>query len=130
MDGELEILTQKRSFNIKIIPSTGNGGTKRPIPLSSLSGGEKSKTLSCLINTFWKIQPGPFKGLDEWDVFLDEKSRKVVEQMLVNSAKKHVKGQVFFISPQQSMYNTKTLDDTQMQLDLETENVKVIKIEK
>ena len=67
---------------------------------------------------------------DEWDVFLDEKSRKVVEQMLVNSAKKHVKGQVFFISPQQSMYNTKSFDDAEMQLDLETENVKVIKIEK
>ena len=46
-----------------------------------------------------------FQGLDEWDVFLDDKSRKDVETMLVEGAKKWSNQQFFFISPQNSAYN-------------------------
>ena len=46
-----------------------------------------------------------FQGLDEWDVFLDDKSRKDVEIMLVDGAQKFKKQQFFFISPQNSAYN-------------------------
>ena len=31
------------------------------VPLSSLSGGEKSKTLACLIRAFWQFQCNPFR---------------------------------------------------------------------
>ena len=54
-----------------------------------------------MILTFFII----FQGLDEWDVFLDDKSRKDVETMLVEGAKKFSKQQFFFISPQNSAYN-------------------------
>merc|ERR1712141_588362 len=102
LKGVIEIKPKENRLEIKIKPISD---APQPIPLSSLSGGEKSKTLACLIRSFWQFQCGPFKGLDEWDVFLDDKSRKDVETMLVEGAKKWKKQQFFFISPQNSAYN-------------------------
>ena len=106
MDGQLVINIYKKKFHILVNPRRGRGDQQ--VALSSLSGGEKSKALSCLIYTLWKFHSLPFRGLDEWDVFLDEKSRKSVEEMLVEGAKQLFSGssQVFLISPQCSVYNT------------------------
>lgn len=75
----------------------------RNFSLSSLSGGERSKTLVCLINSLWKIQQPPLRCLDEWDVFLDAVARKQIEGMLVTTALS-TGHQYFFISPQGSMF--------------------------
>ena len=106
MDGQLQISTGRKKFMIMVNPRRGR--SEESVPLASLSGGEKSKALSCLIYCLWKFHSSPFRGLDEWDVFLDEKSRKSVEEMLVEGAKTLFsrKSQVFLISPQSSIYNT------------------------
>merc|ERR1719273_516952 len=72
--------------------------------LANLSGGERSKTLVCLINALWNIQPPPFRSLDEWDVFLDAVARKQIEGMLVNTALRSGY-QYFLISPQGSNFS-------------------------
>ena len=72
--------------------------------LTSLSGGERSKTLVCLINALWNVQQPPFRCLDEWDVFLDLYARKQIEAMLVETAFETDK-QYFFISPQGSIFS-------------------------
>ena len=82
--------------------SDGNPLTES-VSISSLSGGEKSKTLFFLIHAFWQHLSCPFRGLDEWDVFMDEKARKTVENILVESSSE-MPHQFFFISPQDSAF--------------------------
>lgn len=72
--------------------------------LVDLSGGERSKTLVCLINALWNVQPPPLRCLDEWDVFLDSVARKNVETMLVSTALRSGY-QYIFISPQGSTFS-------------------------
>ena len=80
-----------------------------PVKLTSLSGGEKSKTLLFLIHSLWKQLASPFRALDEWDVFLDDKARRALEKVLVETCKnwdktQYTNTQFFFISPQNSAY--------------------------
>ena len=79
-------------------PDRNTNGT--PVDLNSLSGGERSKTLISLIHSLWKQLSAPFRALDEWDVFLDDKGRRNVEKLLVETTKTSFKEtQFFFISP-------------------------------
>ena len=87
-----------------MLPSGTNGNAETEcVSLSSLSGGEKSKTLFFLIHALWKHLSCPFRGLDEWDVFMDERARKTVEKILVESSTS-MNHQFFFISPQDSVF--------------------------
>ena len=72
-----------------------------PFILSGFCSPSEANYCSNPLEVFFII----FQGLDEWDVFLDDKSRKDVETMLVEGAKKFSKQQFFFISPQNSAYN-------------------------
>ena len=72
--------------------------------LVSLSGGERSKTLVCLINSLWHAQQPPMRCLDEWDVYLDAVARKQMEIMLVRTASL-TRFQYLFISPQGSIFS-------------------------
>ena len=90
-----------------------------PVSLSSLSGGERSKTLLFLIHTLWKQLASPFRALDEWDVFLDDKARRALEKVLVETCKKwtnHHNTQFFFISPQSSEYANGRDPEEQVQI--------------
>ena len=84
--------------------------THRSYSLASLSGGERSKTLVCLINSLWSVQQPPLRCLDEWDVYLDALARKQMEAMLVQTAL-NTNHQYFFISPQGSMFADIQNDD-------------------
>ncbi len=87
------------------------------LPLASLSGGERSKTIVCLLLSLWDFQRAPFRYvrtanitdtqhqsfylfscLDEWDVFLDESSRDQVESTLLEYAAVS-NFQYIFVSP-------------------------------
>ena len=97
-----------------------------PVALTSLSGGEKSKTLLFLIHSLWKQLSAPFRALDEWDVFLDDKARCALEKILVETCKnwnktQYQNTQFFFISPQNSAYANGRDPE---------ELVKIIKLEK
>ena len=72
--------------------------------LVSLSGGERSKTLVCLINSLWHAQQPPMRCLDEWDVYLDAVVRKQMEEMLVKTASRTC-FQYIFLSPQESIFS-------------------------
>ena len=88
-------------FRVNVCPSGSSGN--ECVSLTSLSGGEKSKTLFFLIHSFWEHLSCPFRGLDEWDVFMDAKARKAVEKILVETSTKTL-FQFFFISPQDSAF--------------------------
>lgn len=69
--------------------------------VEQLSGGERSKTLSCLIMGLWKYVFSPIRCMDEWDVGLDDDARPEIEEMLVEWGK-NSKDQTLFISPTKS----------------------------
>ena len=109
--GRMSVKNKKRTLNIYVKPNRDNivdadGEEAGFLGLSCLSGGEKSKTLVFLIHSFYSFMGCPFKGLDEWDVFLDEKSRKHVEEALIDVSIKLSRSQFFFISPQNSSFST------------------------
>ncbi len=58
----------------------------------SLSGGETSFSTMCLLLALWESISGPFRCLDEFDVFMDAANRKLSMQMLVSSSSLSVKG--------------------------------------
>ena len=74
------------------------------VEVSQLSGGERSKTMVCLIAALWKAQHSPFICLDEWDVMLDDDARLGVERLLVIKGVQYAK-QCFFINPSKSGTN-------------------------
>lgn len=96
MAGNLIFNSGKEALKIRI---GNNGGDVKE--LHQLSGGERSKTLVSLIISFWVHMSPPFRCLDEWDVFLDEKSRSATEKVLVQHALSSPY-QFIFISPQTS----------------------------
>ncbi|EGB06318.1 hypothetical protein AURANDRAFT_29396 [Aureococcus anophagefferens] len=68
--------------------------------ITSLSGGERSfSTLAMLISLGATIEC-PFRVMDEFDVFMDQVSRKVAMKELVDMAKKMENRQFIFITPQ------------------------------
>ena len=68
--------------------------------ITSLSGGERSfSTLAMLIALGATIEC-PFRVMDEFDVFMDQVSRKVAMRELVDMAKRMESRQFIFITPQ------------------------------
>ena len=81
--------------------------------MSSLSGGEKSKVLGCLLFALWNHVQCPFRGVDEWDVFLDHTARADMEDLMFSNVRKD-DYQYFFISPQDStMLTPKKIKETE-----------------
>eukprot|EP00095_Tigriopus_kingsejongensis_P009936 maker-scaffold1000_size72005-snap-gene-0.10 protein:Tk09936 transcript:maker-scaffold1000_size72005-snap-gene-0.10-mRNA-1 annotation:"structural maintenance of chromosomes protein 6" len=101
--GNLEVSHTRKTLNIKVSHLRGSQEPKAEdaLPLSSLSGGERSKTLVCLMIASWEYMAPPFRCLDEWDVYLDERSRSMIEEVLFSYAKSK-DFQYILISPQGS----------------------------
>jgi chromosome segregation ATPase len=65
------------------------------------SGGEKSYTQVCLIYALGEKIETPFRILDEFDVFLDTPTRKLIIKLLIKLAlTKMSHRQFIFITPQ------------------------------
>lgn len=69
--------------------------------VDQLSGGERSKTMVCLIGALWDVQNAPFLCLDEWDVGLDDDARPDVEKLLMTIGTK-ITPQLFLVNPTKS----------------------------
>ncbi|TRY60937.1 hypothetical protein TCAL_04216 [Tigriopus californicus] len=98
--GDLELDNTNKTLNIKVSHLKGSEAGEA-LPLSSLSGGERSKTLVCLMIASWEYMAPPFRCLDEWDVYLDERSRSSIEEVLFEYAQSQ-DYQYILISPQGS----------------------------
>jgi chromosome segregation ATPase len=73
------------------------------------SGGERSYATMCLLLALGEKLETPFRIFDEFDVFLDAQSRKLVMQQVIHTAKKLENRQFIFITPQ-DLSNLKTDD--------------------
>jgi len=69
--------------------------------VKALSGGERSYCTICLLLALGEKLENPFRIMDEFDVFLDAKARRLVLQMLIELAKTKMSHRQFiFITPQ------------------------------
>ena len=68
-------------------------------PVSRLSGGEKSFSTLCLCLALKRANDSPFIALDEIDVFMDERSRRIALQILIEVFLGQANSQAIIISP-------------------------------
>ena len=68
--------------------------------VQSLSGGERSFSTLAMLIALGETIECPFRVMDEFDVFMDQVSRKVAMIELVEMAKKMESRQFIFITPQ------------------------------
>lgn len=64
------------------------------------SGGERSYATMCLLLALGEKLETPFRIFDEFDVFLDAQTRKLVMHQMIYIAKKLENRQFIFITPQ------------------------------
>lgn len=118
-EGSLHIDHESREMIIKATPS-GRGGsssannqnssTRLPLPSDeenaeegrdtrTLSGGEKSFSQIALLLAVWSAMTCRIRGLDEFDVFMDEVNRKVSMKLMIDAVFSLDQGQTIFITP-------------------------------
>ncbi|MGH0135261.1 UNVERIFIED_CONTAM: hypothetical protein FKN15_056086 [Acipenser sinensis] len=83
-------------------PGRENGGMS---DMRSLSGGERSFSTVCFILSLWEITESPFRCLDEFDVYMDMKNRRISMDLMLKLAESQHLRQFMFITPQ----STRTL---------------------
>jgi chromosome segregation ATPase len=107
-DTKIEDLTQ----NVEETQTSGGGRGSGYADLGSLSGGEKSYAMVSLLSALWDAVDVPFVMLDEFDVFMDEATRRSAMVALLRNAK-DFKGmrQFIFITPHDISSAVKGSDD-------------------
>lgn len=94
--GSLEFDNQKNKLTMFV--STKND--KEPRHVDSLSGGEKSFSQISLLLATWKPMRSSIRGLDEFDVFMDQVNRKIGMRLMLSKLSQEVNTQTIFITPQ------------------------------
>lgn len=83
---------------LKMLVSTKND--KKPRHVDSLSGGEKSFSQISLLLATWKPMRSRIRGLDEFDVFMDQVNRRIGMQLMMKKLSEEHNTQTIFITPQ------------------------------
>ena len=96
---ELIVDFKVSTAKLKVERVDTDGEIHGEIDVQTLSGGEKSALLVSFIEALWKAMSSPFRCLDEWDVFLDERRRDEIGNKIVEAAR-NTNNQYIFISPQ------------------------------
>ncbi|KAI5740084.1 hypothetical protein M8J76_000353 [Diaphorina citri] len=100
--GEFYVDIESKRLDIFIEPSLAsqNTNSSQRKETSSLSGGEKSYTTVAFIIALWNGMAVPFFSMDEFDVFMDSVNRKIIMDLLLNSAR------TMFMSDRQFLFLT------------------------
>lgn len=93
--GNLDFDNDKNRLTMYV--STKND--KKPRHVDSLSGGEKSFSQIALLLATWKPMRSRIKGLDEFDVFMDQVNRKIGMRLMLQKLSSE-RSQTIFITPQ------------------------------
>lgn len=95
-EGSLEIDHEQ---GVMVIKSSPKGKATAGRDTRSLSGGEKSFSQIALLLAVWSAMSCRIRGLDEFDVFMDEVNRKVSMKLMIEAIYSLDKGQTIFITP-------------------------------
>ena len=97
--GELEFDHKDKQLNL-IVQKDSTDTNSQQKDVKALSGGERSYTTIALLLALGESLETPFRVMDEFDVFLDPVTRKLVIEALINMAKAMNHRQFIFITPQ------------------------------
>lgn len=92
----------KIEFNVKKGTLTLKVATKETGPLRSVesfSGGEKSYGQIAFLFAIWGPMHSRIRGLDEFDVFMDNVNRRIALKLILNKVAENPKRQTIFITP-------------------------------
>ena len=87
-----------RTQNVHDQEEDADGDSGR-VPVKQLSGGERSYSTLCLLLALKEATQSPFLALDEVDVFMDERNRRVALDLLTKVLTWHNDAQTIIISP-------------------------------
>lgn len=89
---------EERSYRLELRKEEASDAVQ---DLKGLSGGERTYTSACFIMALWETMEAPFRCMDEFDVFLDLKNRKLVMELLSHLAtSRFPSNQFIFFTPQ------------------------------
>lgn len=97
-EGQLDIDHDHQVMTIMCAPKA-KGGSLAQRDTRSLSGGEKSFSQIALLLSVWSVMSCNIRGLDEFDVFMDEVNRKVSMKLMIKGISEMKNGQTIFITP-------------------------------
>lgn len=104
--GSIDFDTTKGKLSLMV-------ATKEDSPLrvvESFSGGEKSYAQIAFLFAIWGPMHSRIRGLDEFDVFMDQINRKIALKLILNKVKENPGRQTIFITPL-SVSGVEGLDD-------------------
>mmetsp|Transcript_3048 Transcript_3048/g.6871 ORF Transcript_3048/g.6871 Transcript_3048/m.6871 type:complete len:1302 (+) Transcript_3048:476-4381(+) len=97
--GAVEFDHEQQELNL-IVQKDARDENSQQSDVKALSGGERSYTTIALLCALGETLETPFRVMDEFDVFLDPMTRKVVIEQLIAIARKMSHRQFIFITPQ------------------------------
>lgn len=109
--GQLTFNHKEKTLDLMVQKDNTNEGSQTA-DVKALSGGERSYTTLSLLLALGECLETPFRVMDEFDVFLDVKARKLALTTMIALAKQMSHRQFIFITPQ-DLSDIKT-DDTLM----------------
>ncbi|OUT23948.1 hypothetical protein CAS74_000324 [Pichia kudriavzevii] len=105
--GKIEFNIKKGTLTLKV--ATKETGPLRPV--ESFSGGEKSYSQIAFLFAIWGPMHSRIRGLDEFDVFMDNVNRRIALKLILNKVAENPKRQTIFITPL-SVANIEGLDSS------------------
>ena len=97
------------------IQTDNNDANTRATDVRQLSGGERSYTTLCLLLALGHVIECPFRLMDEYDVFLDQMSRRItLAQIQQYALMKSQNGRQFLIITPQTLDDVKTNNDVRV----------------
>ena len=90
-----------QALHFKVVVDQESSNQRKVKDTKSLSGGERSYTTLALLLAVGASVQSPFRCMDEFDIFMDEKHRKVTLETLHAEAKtpENINKQYIFITP-------------------------------
>ena len=93
--GRIEFNIKKGTLTLKV--ATKDTGPLRSV--ESFSGGEKSYGQIAFLFAIWGPMHSRIRGLDEFDVFMDNVNRRIALKLILNKVAENPKRQTIFITP-------------------------------
>jgi chromosome segregation ATPase len=97
--GQLTFNHKEKTLDLMVQKDNTNQGSQTA-DVKALSGGERSYTTLSLLLALGECLETPFRVMDEFDVFLDVKARKLALTTMIALAKQMSHRQFIFITPQ------------------------------
>jgi chromosome segregation ATPase len=97
--GTIEFDHESCTLDLIVQKDSGNENSQQK-DVKALSGGERSFTTIALLLALGEMLETPFRVMDEFDVFLDPVTRKLIIDTLIEVGKGMPHRQFIFITPQ------------------------------